>query len=91
MKRLIPLFLVFAFVAGACGGGKNKEHEYILSLLEQGEYDKAIQVIEILRDGEEGTKPQPVQTAATEAPATEPSVRFTVFSFVLPIPSLHHT
>lgn len=80
MKKLLCLLTAAALCLslGACGGGKNKEHEYILSLLEQGEYDKAIQVIEILRDGEEGTKPQPVQTAATEAPAvdapaTEPS------------------
>ena len=75
MKKLLCLLTVavLCLSLGACGGGKNKEHEYILSLLEQGEYDKAIQVIEILRDGEEGTKPQPVQTAATEAPATEPS------------------
>ena len=80
MKKLLCLLTAAALCLslGACGGGKNKEHEYILSLLEQGEYDKAIQVIEILRDGEEGTKPQPVQTAATEDPAAEPSATQTL-------------
>lgn len=80
MKKILCLWTVAALCLslGACGSAKNKEHEYILSLLEQGEYDKAIQVIEILRDGEEGTQTQPAQTAATEAPAadapaTEPS------------------
>ena len=92
MKKIICLLTaaVLCLSLGACGGGKNKEHEYILSLLEQGEYDKAIQVIEILRDGEEGTKPQPVQTAATEAPAvdapaTEPSATQTPPSPTVPL------
>ena len=92
MKKLLCLLTVavLCLSLGACGGGKNKEHEYILSLLEQGEYDKAIQVIEILRDGEEGTKPQPVQTAATEAPAvdapaTEPSATQTPPSTTVPL------
>ena len=92
MKKIICLLTAAALCLslGACGGGRNKEHEYILSLLEQGEYDKAIQVIEILRDGEEGTKPQPVQTAATEAPAvdapaTEPSATQTPPSPTVPL------
>ena len=70
MKKMLCLLTAAALCLslGACGSAKNKEHEFILSLLEQGEYDKAIQVIEILRDGEGGTKPQPAQTAATEAP-----------------------
>ena len=76
MKKAISLLLalVLCFMLAACGSGTgNADYDYIISLLDRGEYDMAIQVIEILRDGEEGTKPQPVQTAATEAPATEPS------------------
>lgn len=72
MKKILCLLTAAALCLslGACGSTKNKEHEYILSLLEQGEYDKAIQVIEILRDGAGGANPQPAQTTATEAPAT---------------------
>lgn len=63
MKKLIALILMVAICLSlaACGGTGNKDHDYILHLLEQGEYDMAIHVIEGLRDGNSNAPQQEVQ------------------------------
>lgn len=63
MKKTISLLLVLTLCFGlaACGGTGNETHDYILRLLESGEYDMAIYVIEGLRDGKVGTPEQEVQ------------------------------
>ena len=70
MRKILSFCIAAALCLslGACGSAKNSDHDYILSLLERGEYDKAIRVIEILRDGAEGTQTQSAQTAAMEGP-----------------------
>lgn len=70
--RLILILLLCLALAG-CGSTVNKDHEYILHLLENGDYDMAISVIENLRDRELGI-PAPVETAAAEVPTTEATV-----------------
>ena len=72
MKRIFTFFLVLALCLSlaACGGTGNETHDYILSLLEKGDYDMAIHVIEGLRDGKTGAQqsqqigehPQQVET-----------------------------
>ena len=73
MRKILSFCIAAALCLslGACGSAKNSDHDYILSLLERGEYDKAIRVIEILRDGAEGTQTQSAQTTATEAAAVQ--------------------
>ena len=53
MKKIIGIFLVLTMCLSlcACGGTGNADHDYILKLLEQEDYDMAIYVIEGLRDG----------------------------------------
>lgn len=54
MKKAICLLLalVLCFTLAACGSGTgNEDYDYIISLLDRGEYDMAIQVIEMLRTG----------------------------------------
>ena len=55
MKKTISLLLalVLCFMLAACGssGTGNEDYDYIISLLDRGEYDMAIQVIEMLRTG----------------------------------------
>ena len=69
MRKILSFCIAAALCLslGACGSAKNSDHDYILSLLERGEYDKAIRVIEMLRDGAEGVQTQSAQTVATEA------------------------
>lgn len=66
MKRTLALFLAAALCLSlaACGGAKNPDHEYVLSLMERGDYDMAISVLENLRDQANGG----AAPAATEAP-----------------------
>ena len=58
MKKMIALLLAFSLCLSltACGTG-NDDHDYILSLLEKGEYDMAIHVIEGLKDGKLDAQP----------------------------------
>lgn len=73
MRKILSFCIAAALCLslGACGSAKNSDHDYILSLLERGEYDKAIRVIEMLRDGAEGVQTQSAQTVATEAAVTQ--------------------
>ena len=52
MKKIISvaLVLVMCFSLCACGGTGNEAYDYIISLLDKGEYDMAIHVIEGMRD-----------------------------------------
>lgn len=60
MKKVISLLLIVSLCVSlsACGGTGNDDHDYILSLLEKGEYDMAIYVIEGLKNGKAGTQQQ---------------------------------
>ena len=55
MKKWIALLLAVAVCISlvACGGTGNPDHDYVLSLMEKGDYDMAIKVLENLR-GESG-------------------------------------
>ena len=70
MKKTISLLLalVLCFMLAACGssGTGNEDYDYIISLLDRGEYDMAIQVIEMLRTGSAAVPPQ------AEGPAEVP-------------------
>lgn len=70
MKKAISLLLalVLCFMLAACGssGTGNEDYDYIISLLDRGEYDMAIQVIEMLRTGSAAVPPQ------AEGPAEVP-------------------
>lgn len=80
-KRLaILLLLVVCLLLTACGQKENPEHAYIMSLLEEGEYDMAIHVIEGIRDKETGsvaeissTQTDEISDAAPETPEPERS------------------
>ena len=73
MRKILSFCIAAALCLslGACGSAKNSDHDYILSLLERGEYDKAIRVIEMIRDGAEGVQTQSAQTVATDAAVTQ--------------------
>ena len=62
MKKTISLLLalVLCFMLAACGssGTGNEDYDYIISLLDRGEYDMAIQVIEMLRTDSAAVPPQ---------------------------------
>ena len=51
MKKWIALLLAVAVCASlaACGGTGNPDHDYVLALMEKGDYDMAIKVLENLR------------------------------------------
>ena len=75
MKKWIALLLAVAVCASlaACGGTGNPDHDYVLALMEKGDYDMAIKVLENLRgeteiaaESEIATEAQ-ADTAATEA------------------------
>ena len=73
MKKFLILLLTFALMLSlcACGSKGNPDHEYIVSLLEKGEYDMAIELIEHLKERENGST-QPADNniePPTEAPA----------------------
>lgn len=81
MKRMIALLLAFSLcmMLVACGGTGNPDHDYVLSLMEKGDYDMAIKVLENLRgetdtsaESETATEVQE-DTATTEA--TEEAVK----------------
>lgn len=67
MRRVIALILAFVLCLSlaACGGTGNKDHDYILHLLEQGEYDMAIHVIEGLKAGKTNTAQQQQQSSSS--------------------------
>ena len=82
MKKWIALLLAVSLCAAlaACGGTKNPDHDYVLSLMEKGDYDMAIQVLEHLREQAGGTasadaaqNTTPAETAAATEMPTEPS------------------
>lgn len=75
MKKWIALLLAVAvcIALAACGGTGNPDHDYVLALMEKGDYDMAIKVLENLRgeteiaaESEIATEAQ-ADTAATEA------------------------
>lgn len=85
MKKWIALLLAFSLCASlaACGGPEDPDHAYVLSLMERGDYDMAISVLENLRDKANGTTSAEVTpTEATPntteaAPATTEAPRET--------------
>lgn len=76
MKKTISLLLVLTLCFGlaACGGTGNETHDYILRLLESGEYDMAIYVIEGLRDGKTNTSQQVSNDPQQQSPVTSDHV-----------------
>ncbi len=75
MKKAISLLLalVLCFTLAACGssGTGNEDYDYIISLLDRGEYDMAIQVIEMLRTSSAAVPPQAEGPAAVPDSAQE--------------------
>lgn len=70
MKRILSLFMALTMCFMLCGcGDKNTDHEYILSLLENGEYDMAISVIEHMKARETGVVPTEAPALSEELPA----------------------
>ena len=78
MKKILSLLfaLILCFTLAACSSGStgNDDYDYLISLLDRGEYDMAIQLIEMLRSGSsevpaaaQPAEPQ-VQTGSQEAP-----------------------
>lgn len=69
MRKFLAFLLVLTICIGlaACGdnGTGNETYDYILHLLESGEYDMAIHVIEGLKDGKTGTVQQQQQLPAS--------------------------
>ena len=72
MKKWIALLLAVAVCASlaACGGTGNPDHDYVLSLMEKGDYAMAIKVLENLQT-QSGT---PIETAAATETAAEEEV-----------------
>lgn len=70
MKKLpIILALVLCFVLAGCGAKLTTEEEYLLTLVQEGNYDMAIQVIENIRIREGGAASAvPAASDATEVP-----------------------
>lgn len=74
MKRLIALVLTLTLCLSlaACGSTGNADHDYILHLLEQGEYDMAIHVIEGLRDGTDGQQQEDAKNVPNQQDSQNP-------------------
>ena len=68
MKKVLSIIIVLALCLSlcACGSKGNPDHEYIVTLLEKGEYDMAIELIKHLKERDGGA----VQSvpSATEQP-----------------------
>ena len=73
MKKLFSLLIICAllFSLCACGSTGNKDYDYIIALLEEGNYDMAIHVIEGLRGSVDNSEESagPVSNAGSEAVA----------------------
>ena len=71
------LCLLLCFALCGCGSKGNPDHEYILTLLEKGEYDMAIEIIQHLKERENGgvSQPQPSESTSptVETPAQAPA------------------
>ena len=67
MKKLLALLVAasLCLALAACGGTGNPDHEYVLSLMERGDYDMAISVLEDLRARNGGAS---AETAPKETP-----------------------
>ena len=63
------MILTLCLALTACGGEKNAEHEYILQLLENKDYDMAISVIENMRLREFGISPTEAEAVPAETTA----------------------
>ena len=68
MRRTIAFLtaLILCLSFAACGGTGNETHDYILHLLENGEYDMAIHVIEGLKSGKTDPAQQQQSPASNE-------------------------
>ena len=76
MKRIILLLIALSLCIclSACGAKtNNSDYDYILSLLDRGEYDMAISVIEMLRDAEENSIAPENDEAITDGISSEVS------------------
>ena len=80
MKRIICLLTAFIVCLSLCGCGSkgNPDHEYIVSLLEKGEYDMAIELVENLKAREVADSTevptessQPKEVKPTKSPEPE--------------------
>lgn len=74
MKRFLLLLMCLVLCLLPAGGGAsgNPTYDYIIHLLDQGQYNMAIHVIEGMRDGKmEEDSPQPQQTPAPFDQVTE--------------------
>ena len=76
MKKVLSLIIILALCLSlcACGSKGNPDHEYIVTLLEKGEYDMAIDLIKLLKERDGGavqSVPAPAEAPVqTEAPAS---------------------
>jgi len=89
MKRTLALFLAAALCLSlaACGGAKNPDHEYVLSLMERGDYDMAISVLEDLRDRANGGA-APAATEESTEESTEAAASETTATTEAPQPDV---
>lgn len=90
MRKWIALLLavLLCLSVTGCGGSGNPDHDYVLSLMEKGDYDMAIQILEHLKEQAGGAPATeatqdtvPTETAApteasTEAPTEAPAEVF---------------
>jgi len=99
MKRILTLMLTLSLFLSlaACGGTGNETHDYILSLLEKGEYDMAIYVIEGLRDGKTAAPREDTQPAPQSGAAPSGNQEFVIQAenngsdWVFPMELVNHT
>ena len=78
MKKILAMLLALALMASlaACGGSRtgNQEQDYILSLLEEGDYDTAIRVLEVLRDRDAGHGEPAGEVPGEAEPPAQPGI-----------------